>query len=53
MVSPRNAKIGVLTLGGSVATPDAGIQAEVLVVRSFEELDQPNISKQAKGIYMR
>lgn len=50
MISPRKANIGVLTLGGSVRTPKEGIEADVLVVNSFEELNQPNVSQKAKGI---
>lgn len=49
MIAPRKARIGVLGLGSSVATPNEGIEAEALVVRSFEELDQPDVSKKVKG----
>lgn len=51
MILPRPAKIGVLSLGYSVSTPNEGIEADVLVVRSFEELDKPDVSKKAKGIF--
>jgi carboxypeptidase Q len=38
LVKPRKARLSVLGLGGSVATPPAGISAPVLVVSSFDEL---------------
>lgn len=39
IVSPRRQKIVMLGLGNSIGTPAAGIEADVLTVRSFEELD--------------
>lgn len=39
ILQPSKHRIAMLGLGGSVATPLAGIEAEALVVRSLEELD--------------
>jgi len=47
MVMPRIKKIPILGLGFSVGTPWDGIRAEVLVVRSFDELKRK--AEQAKG----
>ena len=39
IVSPRHHPIVMLGLGNSVGTPPEGIEAETLVVRSFQQLD--------------
>jgi Zn-dependent M28 family amino/carboxypeptidase len=38
IVAPRTARLRVCALGGSVGTPEEGITAEVVEVRSFDEL---------------
>jgi len=39
IVEPAHHPMAMLGLGGSVATPADGVQADVLIVHSFEELD--------------
>jgi carboxypeptidase Q len=39
LLAPLSRRLEVLTLGGSVGTPPEGIEAEVMVVGSFEELE--------------
>ena len=39
IVAPRRQRIVMLGLGNSVGTPAAGVEGDLLVVRSFEELD--------------
>ena len=38
LVSPRRARLPMLGLGGSIGTPPGGIEADVMVVSSFDEL---------------
>ncbi len=38
LLAPRQVELHMLGLGGSIATPPEGIEAEVLVVGSFDEL---------------
>jgi carboxypeptidase Q len=40
IVSPSHQPLAMLGLGDSIGTPASGIQAEVLVVRSFEDLER-------------
>lgn len=47
LLAPRVKDLPMLGLGGSVGTPEGGIEAEVLVVESFQELQQK--ADQAEG----
>lgn len=47
MIAPAEHALVVLGLGGSVGTPDAGLQAPVLIVSSFDDLAAK--AAQAKG----
>ncbi len=47
LISPRPLSLAMLGLGGSIGTPKAGIAAPVLVVSSFDELEQRKA--EAKG----
>lgn len=50
MIEPRNHSLAMLGLGSSIATPQEGITAEVLVVRSFDDLHQKASQAQGKII---
>jgi carboxypeptidase Q len=50
LLRPRRDTLSMLGLGGSVATPRAGITAPVLVVSSFEELEQRKADARGKVV---
>lgn len=45
LLHPRKAIIPIFALGGSISTPNGGITAEVVVVKSKEELDKLGTEK--------
>ncbi|XP_066251112.1 carboxypeptidase Q-like isoform X2 [Euwallacea similis] len=49
LLEPRKANVPVLGLGNSVSTPEGGIEAEVIVVDTFDQLKSENVSKNVKG----
>ena len=40
ILKPRLKHLDILGLGSSIATPSSGIQAEAIVVHSFDELER-------------
>ncbi len=47
IIDPPRHPVAMLGLGGSIATPAAGIEADVLVVKSYDELNRR--AEEAKG----
>jgi hypothetical protein len=47
IIKPEKKKLNICALGGSIATPEDGITAEVIEVQSFDELK--SLGEQAKG----
>ena len=48
MVVPREQRMAVTSLGGSVPTPDAGLEAEVVIAHDFDELP-PDVQAAFEG----
>jgi carboxypeptidase Q len=48
MLDPPHHSLPLLGLGGSVGTPTEGVEAEVLVVRSFDELNERSAAAKGK-----
>ncbi|KAF7268779.1 hypothetical protein GWI33_018129 [Rhynchophorus ferrugineus] len=49
LLEPRRDTLPVMALGSSIGTSNDGLEAEAIVVRSFDELNQKNISEAAIG----
>lgn len=47
LIAPARHELSILGLGGSVGTPRGGLRAEVVAVRTFEELDR--LGEAARG----
>lgn len=47
LISPRVQDLPMLSLGGTIATPEGGITADVIVVKNFEELER--VKDQVEG----
>lgn len=52
LISPLRRELPMLGLGGSVGTPPEGIRAEVLVVRSFAELERRTAEARGKVVLL-
>lgn len=48
LVQPRSQSLTMLGLGGSVGTPPGGIRGELLVVESFQELEERALEAEGK-----
>ncbi|CAH1134528.1 unnamed protein product [Ceutorhynchus assimilis] len=44
IILPRNINLPVLGLGGSVSTPKGGLEADAIVLNTFEQLDTENVT---------
>jgi carboxypeptidase Q len=51
IVEPARHSMAMLGLGNSVGTPADGVQAEVLVVHSFEELDSQGAAARGRIVF--
>ncbi len=51
VTAPVSQKLALAALGGSIATPPGGLEAEVLLVRSFEELDARKDSVRGRIVF--
>ena len=51
LLTPSRQELSLTALGGTVATPSKGLTAEVIEVRSFQELDERSEEIQGKIVY--